>query len=123
MAEGKTKSSNEGSKNENAKVEYINNEVVDKLLEKYGISVDCIIAEFNEKEIDQHNSTSSGSNSGNSGAAGSHTKVETTAKHKLKYLFQNGYIELATKEQTPKIKSARKSEKEESDKGQEQEKD
>lgn len=110
MSENTTKSSNgESGRRKDSKpveVKYVNKSLIDKYYEKYRIKVDAVMFESSKEKILDDSNVGSTSDA-NSSAAGSHTKIETSVEHKLAFLFKHGFLQIATKEQTPKIKKAK----------------
>lgn len=110
MSENATKSSSgESGKRKDSKpveVKYVNKSFIDKYYEKHKIKIDAVMFESSREKILDDSNVGSSSDS-NTSAAGSHTKIETSVEHKLAFLFKHGFLQIATKEQTPKIKRAK----------------
>lgn len=98
-----------GKKRTEAKVTYVNKELINEYLKKHNIDMNVIVAEFSDKEV-THEGNAGGNNDSNnssSSSAGKHTKVVNSGLLELKLLLEYGYLKVAAREQTPKIKALR----------------
>lgn len=128
MSENTARPSNEESgiksNRKPAEVKYVNNSLVDKYFAKHKIKVDGVLFESSQEKI-QDSSDTSGASSANP-PAGSHTKIEKSVEYKLAYLFKFGVLQLAAKDQAPKVKKAKvkaneQKEEQKTDKGRDEE--